>query len=67
MSKLEERFLSKSGITLIKASDPKVTDISKVLRKALGKSDWIARGGISSKYYFNLDKIYNNANTTAEK
>jgi len=60
MSKLEERFLSKLGETVIDTSDPRTTDICKVLGKALGKSDWIARGGISSKYYFNFDKIYNN-------
>lgn len=59
MGKLESRFLNKTRETVIKPDDKNAAIFCKVLKKALGKSNWIARGGRSSNYYFNFDKIYN--------
>ncbi|PXF59865.1 MAG: hypothetical protein C4B58_01550 [Deltaproteobacteria bacterium] len=63
MGKLEKRFFSSAGKTLINPDDNNAEAICQVLKKALGKSDWVARGGMSSKYYFNFDKIYNQFNS----
>lgn len=62
MGDLEKTFFSSSGETLVKYDDPDAQAICEVLKKAIGKSDWVARGGMSSKYYFNFDKIYNQVN-----
>lgn len=62
MGELEKRFFSNVGETLIKPDHEKADVVCKILKKALGKSDWVARGGMSSKYYFNFDKIYNKSN-----
>jgi len=59
MGDLEERFFSDSGKTLISPDDDNSDAICNILKRALGKSDWVARGGMSSNYYFNFDKIYN--------
>lgn len=59
MGDLEERFFSDPGETLISPDDENSDAICEILKKALGKSNWIARGGMSSNYYFNFDKIYN--------
>lgn len=59
MGEIEKRFLSRIGKTLISSSNENADLVCRVLKKALGKSDWVARGGMSSNYYFNFDKIYN--------
>lgn len=59
MGQLENRFFSKKSETIIKADDDSADMVCNVLKKALGRSNWIARGGRSSNYYFNFDKIYN--------
>ena len=59
MGEMKKRFLSKVGKNLIDSTSKDANFVCRVLKKALGKSDWVARGGMSSKYYFNFDKIYN--------
>lgn len=59
MGDLEKRFFSIQRETIVKPDDKNADLVCDVLKKALGKSNWIARGGRSSNYYFNFDKIYN--------
>lgn len=66
MGQLEKRFFSKKHETIIKFNDENADIFCKVLKKALGKSNWIARGGRSSNYYFNFDKIYNQFSSNRE-
>lgn len=59
MSKLEERFLSQSKPE-IQLSDKDIQILWWVLKKAVVKGNFIQRWGISSKYSFIMDGIYNN-------
>ena len=59
MGKLEKRFFNNKRETVIKSNDENSDIFHNFLKKALGKSNWIARGGRPSKYYFSFDKIYN--------
>ncbi|MCK4819122.1 hypothetical protein KA005_25340, partial [bacterium] len=58
MSESAKTAPSNWGKTLISPGHAKGDVINRVFGKALGKSDWVARSGMPSNFYFNLDKIY---------
>lgn len=58
MSEFAKYVLTNKGRTLITPDHEKADIFYRVLKKALGKSDWVARGGMSSKFYFDFDKVY---------
>lgn len=60
MSESAKTAPSNWGKTLIGPEHEKADVINRVFGKALGKSDWVARSGMPSNFYFNLDKIYSN-------
>jgi orotate phosphoribosyltransferase len=56
----------KRGNRLIDANHEKADLLGRVFEKALGKSDWVARSGVPSNFYFNLDKVYKDFTLTKE-
>ncbi len=47
--------------SLINWGHEKAPLVRQVLGKALGESEYVARSGIFSRYYFNFDQVYENA------
>lgn len=52
---------------LITSQHEKGEAVRRVLGKALGKSDYVARSGLFSHYYFNFDKVYGSKDICKEE
>ena len=58
MEKLADQIFNIEERSLIGPDHEKADLICQSLSAGIGKSNWVARAGMVSKFYFNMDKIY---------
>jgi orotate phosphoribosyltransferase len=66
MDEAEKEFLGNREGPLITSQHENAGAVMRVLGKALGKSDYVARSGLFSHYYFNFDKVYGSKDVAKE-
>lgn len=58
MAKLETHALKERRPTFISTSHESAETFCRILGGGIGKSQWVARGGMNSNFYFDFDRVY---------